>query len=46
MASLSKAQLKKRNNLEVLRDKFFGQKGMVNMFVGPEGRFHHSCIDY
>jgi hypothetical protein len=44
MASLSKAQLKKRNNLEVLRDKFFGQKGMVNMFVGPEGQFHPAAL--
>ena len=44
MASLSKAQLKKRNNLEVLRDKFFGQNGMVNMFVGPEGQFHPAAL--
>ena len=44
MASLSKAQLKKRNNLEVLRDKFFEQNGMVNMFVGPEGQFHPAAL--
>lgn len=44
MATLSKAQLKKRNSLEVLRDKFFGQNGMVNMFVGPEGQFHPAAL--
>lgn len=44
MAPLSKAQLKKRNNLEVLRDKFFNQNGMENMFIGPEGQFHPAAL--
>jgi archaellin len=39
MANLSKGDIKKRNNVEVLADKFFGLNGYENRFVGPDGVF-------
>lgn len=40
MATLSKAQLKKRENLDILCSKFFNLNGYENSFVAPEGVFH------
>lgn len=44
MATLSKAQLKKRDNLETLCNKFFNLQGMENIFIGPDGQFHPAAL--